>query len=1500
LRNSNLLYLKNIFSSIYKMDNKEVLYTLALVVSLLILYHSQQRRQSLSKLAAASTTPPRLVIGNKLRFGLKLDQGSQSISISNTGTHINTSNQPTMVISADGKVGIGTTAPSTRLHINGGNIEVGSITFDNTAITEVGSVRIGSSTSNDLVIPDSNVYLTGDSKLGIGTTSPSYTLDATNSATFNLGRAFKMNPRTISTVNYSAFMSSGTLTGPSNGLYTFTSATRYGTVAIEPSVSTSSKVKLTIHASSNSISTVPNIDMPTVSARYVRIRFATESRVQRNPGLAEVKVYDYTLTNLIKTDTPTTCSSVLSGFVSKNVTDNDPSTFWHPVNDWNPWIKLDLGSDQRIYMVTITARQESILYSRQLGLVVEFLNDAGSVVYTSTPAHSPTGKIVYGEGGSDGYPYYSYLPALGTLTNGLYTKPIIETTVLSPVPPPQAAQIFYDKTYFVIHDGSTIHYTSPYLTSTLTTYTTPTLTRANLSYKLFLTVVGEKNVTIQFSASVNDYILYRDGALFLPSVPLTTSGPIIMTRDGDALTNEYSTHTLALKSAIKVHGSFDKQLHLLFDADTNHQAGSIQSLIQDTSLYNLVLNPRGGNVGMGTTNPTNTLHINGKVKGGYRHNQYAVYQVFRDTDNDKWFRIASFTGMTYGEFLLSWQTPGDHGELRFNLACSYNQYNTINIIGGTLYNYLIDNIRIATDNSSIYNTNYIEVHARAGVGSWYWDSADLNVQVVNVGPITGNLYVFPIKTAGTTSGYTYYTASTVASFSTQQNGRNMMFNGSLGIGTISPAYTIDVVDNTKYLTTRLQSNASDTRLDMVSAGEGWRISSTSNSAYVTGSILFQRIGGGTPMVILPNGRVGIGTTNPSSGLEVYGNSLGDGGGNYVTARHLGTGESVAQMRLYNNVGLCYWFLNASNRSGDGGGNLATMRNDWGRMRFQNAASQSTIMLDGTATSFYASVLNFNSAVGFNGNTALNDTVTMNGLVSFNGGLNMSGSNMVIYVPTTINGSTAINGSSLSVRETTINGSTTINGAWFTPNANNVFNGWLWAQGKLIIQNSVNGGSGRGIWLWNSGDSSWGIYMADSGSWKALNDGTAPAGSGFIYAAVRFRAGDWHAYGFIFENSSNETVASIRASDGYTFFKSLWTNSVNYNRLYANDWFRHTSSGGVYWQSYAQGLQATGNGSGYYGSISNSHEGRNGYYGYAIGDVGTFMTNGYSVFGIHKLNYGWIIRCEPYLYTDCYGFQSWQERIYIGSTYTYIYHSANTQIGEGFYSEGKALFDQSILNGNVSVKSTTGKGFDVNGSARVNGSFNTQSWGITPSLDSSSLQIYNDYGHVSSINANGSWWRGSDLRIKASIKPLNSSNSLKTILSLLPVSYLQNKQSTVGFIPQHVQQVNPYCVTEHEFKETELELNKHREPIVETDEHGTPITDKYGAVKYKTVVKKTEKKLGICYEDLYIHSINVVQEQQKDIDSKQSRIQQLTNQIAQQNLFIEKLNAGISALERLVR
>jgi hypothetical protein len=142
------------------------------------------------------------------------------------------------------------------------------------------------------------------------------------------------------------------------------------------------------------------------------------------------------------------------------------------------------------------------------------------------------------------------------------------------------------------------------------------------------------------------------------------------------------------------------------------------------------------------------------------------------------------------------------------------------------------------------------------------------------------------------------------------------------------------------------------------------------------------------------------------------------------------------------------------------------------------------------------------------------------------GLNIFGGATAVAVYDTY---TEVKGGPLKVTNTTASTSSTtgalvVSGGVGIAGVINAFGG-----AKLSIQNSVDGGSTRGIFMWDDSDPNWGIYMSTAGASKSLANGTAVAGgiAGAITGhALRFRSLGNADNGFIFENQTESLLVSI--------------------------------------------------------------------------------------------------------------------------------------------------------------------------------------------------------------------------------------------------------------------------------------------------------------------------------------------------------------------------------------
>ncbi len=92
-------------------------------------------------------------------------------------------------------------------------------------------------------------------------------------------------------------------------------------------------------------------------------------------------------------------------------------------------------------------------------------------------------------------------------------------------------------------------------------------------------------------------------------------------------------------------------------------------------------------------------------------------------------------------------------------------------------------------------------------------------------------------------------------------------------------------------------------------------------------------------------------------------------------------------------------------------------------------------------------------------------------------------------------------------------------------------------GKVLVQGQVDGGTTKGIYLWDLANPDWGMYMSTSGSSKSLSGGTATTGvNGSNSHHARFRAYANDSNGFIFENSTESMLMGISGGNGNVYIK----------------------------------------------------------------------------------------------------------------------------------------------------------------------------------------------------------------------------------------------------------------------------------------------------------------------------------------------------------------------------
>jgi hypothetical protein len=326
----------------------------------------------------------------------------------------------------------------------------------------------------------------------------------------------------------------------------------------------------------------------------------------------------------------------------------------------------------------------------------------------------------------------------------------------------------------------------------------------------------------------------------------------------------------------------NRQLLIGYNYTPNY--GYIQAVEQGTAFRNLLLNPSGGNVGIGTTSPGYKLDVAGVT-------------------NSTAFNVGNYT--SYG-FTIAGPGPAfgnGRSYIRLHTTASGARIVSFKIRLSTTWNYVPGFGYIDADVSyyfdgTIFSNPSVNVISATGQAL---NSIAIGDLVIESGYISLPVYITDsnslfVKVEGSPS-FDYSLITTTAWSSVTFPGSNAVYiAGRLGIGTASTSYPLEIA-STNALSIAYQRTG-------VSAKK-WGFQSDNDSTYwynITDNVL--------ALTVRNTGLIGIGTTSPGEKLHVVGNIKLNNG----NAIYLGDSANNNGGRIYVDTGTNNFYINQANNA----------------------------------------------------------------------------------------------------------------------------------------------------------------------------------------------------------------------------------------------------------------------------------------------------------------------------------------------------------------------------------------------------------------------------------------------------------------------------------------------------------------------------------------------------------------------------------------------------------
>lgn len=352
------------------------------------------------------------------------------------------------------------------------------------------------------------------------------------------------------------------------------------------------------------------------------------------------------------------------------------------------------------------------------------------------------------------------------------------------------------------------------------------------------------------------------------------------TTPGSLLTVEQDYTTTAEFGAFgqfSINGKTNTNKKLAIGFNTATDVGFIQAMENGVSYKNLLLNARGGNVGIGTTTPGATLAVGTQSSGSAGSGVAANNSIIGR------FGAANTASRVVGLTIANTATAtiGNDSTLSFIVAGNYSATGLISTI-------LQDTGTAASDMvfSLFANTLQERMRIQGSTGNVGIGTSSPTAKLEVVGNInTRGLYFYDGGNSGTLridnsygGGIDYHADQNGHRFFTWVSGIGWVQHftitdaGNVGIGTTSPAALLHVSQPSANTIFRLGNNTTYDQFIYFNGNNDWALGMdySNSNAFVLSNA--SSIGTNDRLVVTTGGNVGIGTTSPSGNLQVLGSS----------------------------------------------------------------------------------------------------------------------------------------------------------------------------------------------------------------------------------------------------------------------------------------------------------------------------------------------------------------------------------------------------------------------------------------------------------------------------------------------------------------------------------------------------------------------------------------------------------------------------------------------------